>query len=163
MALESTSCFSTMLKRLGLAHYASNLAALGADNAGNFAFVTNYVPGTSDDGAFLTEVVIPVLGSVDHPLKPALKRLHFECYHLVASEAQHKVEPSSEARPRKMPGAERADRLNTLRSRLSGIVIKGELEPSHCLVDKFWHMADTGAVKHIAWAALTKRESEIRG
>eukprot|EP00973_Karenia_brevis_P061329 8529374-Karenia_brevis.AAC.1 len=79
-----------MLKRLNLSELKDPLMDLGATNAGNFAFLSNFVPGSPDDSSFVVEVVVPLLGDPNHKLKPALKRLHFECYHLMAQDAQAK-------------------------------------------------------------------------
>eukprot|EP00973_Karenia_brevis_P018303 2512451-Karenia_brevis.AAC.1 len=46
---------------------------------------------------------------------------------------------------------------------LKGLKISGPLEPSHCLVDKYVTMQETGALRHVPWHELTTRESEIRG
>eukprot|EP00973_Karenia_brevis_P077275 10733524-Karenia_brevis.AAC.1 len=78
MTLDSESYFVSMLKRLGLSEYEKQLSELGANNAGNFAFLSNFVPGSADDSSFVLEVVVAVLGEANHRLKPSLKRLHVE-------------------------------------------------------------------------------------
>eukprot|EP00971_Amphidinium_carterae_P133581 2645502-Amphidinium_carterae.4 len=54
----------------------------------NFAFSSPYVPGTQDKSAFAKNVLIPLLGSVDHVDAPKLRRLVCEAYTTAALDSQ---------------------------------------------------------------------------
>ena len=62
----------------------------GAQTLGQFAFACSYSPTAPDDGPFHREVVLPILGREDQPLKPQLRRLIFESCAVVAAGAQRK-------------------------------------------------------------------------
>ena len=89
-----------------------------------------------------------------------LKRLHFEATTLVIAELKMKVSsgPTDSA---KLPLAEKAARLRSQRDRLTGVLIQGELEPSHQLIDKASGMVESGLVLWISPDRCSKREDEI--
>eukprot|EP00973_Karenia_brevis_P033182 4577754-Karenia_brevis.AAC.1 len=68
---------------------------------------------------------------------------------MVAADAQRRASGGDdEIKPKRLPGAERAARLDEIKEMLNGLKIAGPLEPSHCLVDKFVTMQETGALRH---------------
>eukprot|EP00973_Karenia_brevis_P068895 9578447-Karenia_brevis.AAC.1 len=82
----------------------------------------------------------------------------------MAADAQRKaVGIEDEARPRKLPPAERNARLDEVKVELSGLKITGVLEPSHALVDKVVAMQEANELRYLAWHELTAREAEVRG
>eukprot|EP00973_Karenia_brevis_P065545 9110294-Karenia_brevis.AAC.1 len=92
MALDSIPVFEAKLKELGLDCYLeSHFTPRGWTAAANFAFAANYVPGTPDDSTFVADVILPVLGSTLDPQVPALRRLFFDCYTMLAADAQRKA------------------------------------------------------------------------
>jgi hypothetical protein len=68
-----------------------------------------------------------------------------------------------EEKPKKLPVSERSDRFEQLRVKLSGLTLRGELEPSYMLVDKFVHMEETGELRYLRWEEFTRRDQEMRG
>ena len=164
MAVESQAYFTKKLDSLGLIDLKDQMANNGWRTMGTFAFAANFTPGNADDSPFINEVVVPLLGDSDHPSKAALRRLFFDCYTAMAAEAQRSVLGNEDdSKPRKLPGPERAHRLQEVKQDLSGLKISGPLEPSHALVDKVTSMVETGELRHVPWAELTTREAEIRG
>eukprot|EP00973_Karenia_brevis_P059786 8322169-Karenia_brevis.AAC.1 len=91
MALDSTPVLMAKMRDLKLNGYVDLFIAHGWDTAANFAFAANYIPGSADEGPFINEVVVPILGSENHPLKPALRRLFFDCYTMLAADAQRRA------------------------------------------------------------------------
>eukprot|EP00973_Karenia_brevis_P001274 174579-Karenia_brevis.AAC.1 len=91
MALDSLPVFQAKLRDLKLDGLWEHFEARGWNSVATFAFSANYVPGNPDDSAFTNEVVIELLGNDAHPLKPALRRLFFDCYTMVAADAQRKA------------------------------------------------------------------------
>lgn len=63
---------------------------------------------------------------------------------------------------RKLPLAEKQQRLEDQQTRLGGLAIVGELEPSHALIDLVNSMLDNDAVMWVPPSKCTKRESEIQ-
>ena len=165
MALDSKVVFSSRVTALGLADLLPGLIQNGWDSMGAFAFSSNYAPGQADDTKFIQDVVVKLTGEEDSVKKPALRRLHFESFSLVAADmAARSSRIDEDEKPRKLPGVEREARLEIFRAKVSGILeIEGELEPSSILIDKAHHMMDTGELKHLRWDELTKRDDEIKG
>eukprot|EP00973_Karenia_brevis_P043459 6022589-Karenia_brevis.AAC.1 len=79
------------MKELGLDSLTEHFEPRGWTTVANFAFAANYIPGSPDDSAFINDVIVPVLGTIDHPMKPALRRLFFDCYTMLAADAQRKA------------------------------------------------------------------------
>ena len=69
--------FLAMAKEYGLEEeHVAKLVSKGFDTIANFANGSDYVPGVSATSeAFVKDIVVPVLGSDDHPKKPVLRRL----------------------------------------------------------------------------------------
>ena len=164
MALDSASYFTHRAKLFGLAEQVETMSSFGWRTMGTFAMSCRYVPGSDDDVTFVTKVVIPILGGQESPLEPALRRLHFEAYTLIAADAARRAAGGDEAaRHKTLPGPERADRLREIKLELTGVDIVGPLVPSHALVDKFTAMQESGELRFVPWHFLTSREKEIKG
>eukprot|EP00973_Karenia_brevis_P067681 9416565-Karenia_brevis.AAC.1 len=83
---------------------------------------------------------------------------------MLAADAQRKaVGAEDDSKPRKLPGPERNARLNSVRAELVGLDVRGILEPSHTLVDKFVSMKESGELRYLQWKELTTREAELKG
>ena len=164
MAAASTAVFSGRLVELGLQEHAATFKAEGWTSYNAFAFAAgSYVPG-GDDNIFLTEVVIPLFGGTDHPLKPTVRFLHYEAFTIVAEELRRRALPVDDEKPRKLPILERTSRLHEIRAQLApGIIVEGEYEPSYSLIDKFAAMQEEGTLKYLHWSELGRRDAEVRG
>ena len=91
-----------------------------------------------------------------------LRRVHFEASAIVMAELKSKAtEPSGEA-GRKLPVAEKAARLRDQEARLTGLRIRGELQPSFALVDLVAAMKESNCVSWIPPSRCSKRDSEIQ-
>ncbi|CAK9085399.1 Uncharacterized protein SCF082_LOCUS40459 [Durusdinium trenchii] len=75
-----------------------------------------------------------------------LRRLHFEASALVMAELKSKATDTTGDGTRKLPVAEKAARLKDQETRLPGVRIKGELQPSYALIDLFAQMKETSCV-----------------
>ena len=91
-----------------------------------------------------------------------LRRLHFEASTLVVAQLRTMVEGDTPDAPRKLPGAEKASRLQQVKKLLPGIVIEGDLEPSHALIDLVAHMGECNSIVWLPPSKCTKRDSELR-
>jgi len=111
MALDSKAFFSARLSTLGLNDVITPFAVLGWTTMGEFAFAANYKPGSSDESAFLEEIVVPLYGDAATPKKASLRRLFFEAYAMAAADLHRRaVQPDDEDKPKKLPAVERAAR-----------------------------------------------------
>ena len=160
--LDSAAAFETRIRELSLADYADNFKKLGYLTFADFAFSSSATPVSGDDRPFLA-VAQKVLGSQDHPMLPRLRRLVFECHTLVAADMNHRVTATSDDPPKKMPLAERAARMKSLKERMVGLNLEGELEVSYDLVDRAYAYYEENQLRYLEWAKCTKRSQELRG
>ena len=92
----------------------------------------------------------------------ALRRLHFEASAIVMSELKTKAADASGDVMRKLPIAEKAARLRDQESRLSGVRIRGELQPSYALIDLVSQIKESDNIVWIAPSKCSKRDAEIQ-
>ena len=78
----------------------------------------------------------------------AVRRLVFEGMTFVINDLKHRAE-SGDLPPRSLPLQEREERRLRQVGQLRGLLIEGELEPSHSLVDKAAQMLQDGTVSYI--------------
>ena len=141
----------------------------------NFAFGIGYSAKGPDDEAFKKEILVPIFGEVvpkdadgneiPNPLKPTVRRFYWEAFQMATNEMSRRSNRNDEddAKPKKLPAAERSERLKELQLKLVGLRLEGEYEPSHVLVDKFVDMEDTEVLRFIPWEEYTKRDLELKG
>ena len=142
------------------------LNAKGWNTMGKFAFACDYTPGESDKSPLvhLAKVITQTTsGDVPDDRMPVIRRLFYEAYTLYSSEMKDRVDRRDEDQPRKLAGPERQYRRKEQSLRLSGLELRGELEPSHALVDLVQSMADENTLKYVRWEQCSKREQEIMG
>ena len=149
---DSKQVFAQRVDELGMGELINPLKNKGWDSFGILAFVTEFVPGTSPPEIFLNEVVKPLVGDNQADIdrwKPLLKRLFMEAYTLAAHDIQSRSDGPDPDAPRKMPSAEREYRLTTLQTKLTGLVLEGELLPSHSPIDICSNMFEVGQVSYV--------------
>ena len=168
MALESRAAFAERVQALGLGDRAARLEALGWRSYGELAFATSFVPGTSDDDRFVTDVGVPLLEkAVDEartdPLLPRVRRLFYEAYALAAADLKRRVEGTSQDGPRKVMPAEREERRAATAARLGGIRLTDELDISNMILDRAITIYEDTVLRCIPLAECTKRGVELAG
>ena len=137
------------------------------DNSGlktfsGLAFACGTPQSQPDDaafGAFAAGVfgVPPTLGQLSQ-----LRRLHFEACTIVFATLKSNVAGDLTDGIRKLPPAEKQARAKDQQTRLTGIALSGEMEPSYALVDKCASMRETGSLLWIHPSQCTKREQEVQ-
>ncbi|CAJ1417677.1 unnamed protein product [Effrenium voratum] len=92
-----------------------------------------------------------------------MRRLHFEASTMIVAHLRSQVsQESGQEGVRKLPNAEKVARLERQQARLNGVSIKGELQPSHALIDLVASMCDTNSVIWVAPSKCSKREREVQ-
>ena len=130
----------------------------------NLAFGIGYSAKGPDDEAFKKEILVPLFGELADPLKPTVRRFYWEAFQMATNEMTRRSNRNDEdEKPKKLPAAERSERLKELQLKLIGLKLEGEYEPSHVLVDKFVDMEDTEVIRFIPWEEYTKRDLELKG
>ena len=167
-AIDSVPVFLERVKALGLLEFYEGLCAYGWSTMGTFAFATSPtmapVLGPADDDRFMADIGEPLIRDDQRHHVAAFKRLHFECYTMCVADLQRRANRNDhDDRPRALPAAERAARLEEIRALLVGLDITGDLEPSDTLVDKFVAMQESGVLRYLPWTEIGQRDAEIRG
>ena len=161
---DADSVFIETIKEFGLEAFEAKIFDLGCECHADFSQAANFQPGNPDETPFIDEVVVPVLGRADHPMKIKLRRLFYESHCLSAAEMANKLTArADDERPQKLPGPERAARLKKLAESLPGLDLEGDLEPSDILIDKCFAQVSNKQVRFIPWDELTRKSDEIRG
>lgn len=91
----------------------------------------------------------------------AVRRLHYECEVIMTSTIRSTVETLDTSTPKAIPFAEKAARMDQIRTRLQGLNIFGAGEPSHALLDECAHQFETRVLKYLEPARCTSRENDI--
>ena len=163
--LESEAVFADRARSFGISgEVIADLKAKGWATHGSYAFSCGHTPGAAGEQLFVEAVLRAVLGQDGSPkrvMDAGLRRLFFESYTLCAADMRSKVERSGDEAPRKLPTAERNDRLGKLIDKMSSLTIEGPNEPSNHLVDMVVAMHDEGVLRYISWAECTTREMEM--
>ena len=92
----------------------------------------------------------------------AIKRAAFEAQTYLIATLRQNVERGDET-PHKIAFAERASRMEALRTAVVGISISGEHDPAHSLLDKACQMYETNTLKHLDLSTCVSRTLEIQG
>ena len=165
MSLDSKAHFSQRLVQVGLGGMSEKFKEKGWQTMADLAFACSFSTKGPDDAAFQKDILVPLLGEEVQGNKSAIRRLYFEAFLMASNEMSRKGSRNEEdEKPKKLPIAERGDRLKVLQQKLgSGLKLKGEYEPSFALVDKFVEMQDTGELRFVPWSELTKRDMEVEG
>jgi hypothetical protein len=165
-AIESEAYFDGRLATMGISNgVIVKIKAKGWSCLADFAYASAYIPGQGSDAAFVTSVLVAVVGAdyEDSADTPKLRRLYFEAHTLSVADLRRRTERTDSDPPLKLPAEERVVRMARLKLRLNGFDISGVNEPSHSLVDSITQMLETSQVRYVPWSACTAREQEILG
>ena len=91
-------------------------------------------------------------------------RIQFEASTLMVAHVKSQVNQDAAGSDavRKIPAAEKQQRLRDQKARLGGVCIEGETEPSYALIDLVNSMVDNNCVLWIPSSKCGKKESEIQ-
>jgi hypothetical protein len=131
MSAHSAAVFSARLVELGLGDKAAVFKDKGWTTFSSFAFAANFQPGGADDSNFIKDVITPLVGTADHPLRATIRFLFFESFTIAVEELKRKSRVDDEDKPKKLPALERVERLDKVKRALVGLSIEGDLEPSY--------------------------------
>ena len=138
---------STERTRIGGASQEAEIDAVigaGVTSLARLAFAAS-PPGTTPTDEQVTSLfggtVVPNVGTL-----ASLKRLVFEAQTLVVADVKSKVTKKDDVIPANMAPAERENRINEQRKRLSGLRLRGEEEVVHGVYDMLLAMAEKDVI-----------------
>ena len=160
--IDSEAAFQVRVAECMLSDRLAKFKSNGITTLAEVATASAYVPG-GDEKLFIEGLVVPILGDEKHVAKGRLRRLFLVAYTLFTEDLARTTSRRSEDQPRVLPPEERAARLANLKAKVPGIVIDGELAPSHRSLDLAYELADTNAVRYLDLKDMTTRSAELRG
>ena len=142
----------------------TKLIDAGVTSLANMAFFTTYQPGAHDDAPLVQSITKALnLDPVPGNVLIAIRRLHYESHAMYVADLKLKVSATEEDLPKKMPTAERAARHAEQKVRLKGVIIEGEFECSHTLLDAVAQQFERDELKYVPVSSCTTREQELVG
>ncbi|CAE7482001.1 unnamed protein product [Symbiodinium natans] len=90
-----------------------------------------------------------------------VKRLLFECQTMSLANLKATVEQQPDSVLRKLPGAERAQRLELQAQRLGGLSIEHDLEPAFSVYDAVSTQVEQGSLKYLHPSKIPTRRQEL--
>ena len=159
---ESKPVFKDRAVSAGLSEEVyTHLQDAGLDTLSKFAFASSYVPGAGDDSEFVK--IMKTVLSRDATLAElaSFRKLLHEAYSLVTQEMKQQLERSEDVHARKLTQPERADLYERQVKRITGLTLRGPLEPSDALVDVFCAMYEANRIRFVAWEKYTAKEAEL--
>ena len=159
--VDSKAEFTRRAKELLGDTFFPNIVAETIESFATLAFSVADQPNHIDDAkldalakkVFKTQT--PTLGQ-----SGALRRLAFEGLAFSLQDLKNRGDPEASS-CKTLPSHEREHRRTDQVARLKGVLMEGELEPSHSLVDRAAAMLHDGIVRYIPPSSCTSRDAEV--
>ena len=119
------------------------------------------MPGQTDERPFVDAITAALGRDATVGELAALRRLLHESYSMTAAELKQSVERQEDQGVKRLAQPERADRLAKQQTRLTGLQIRGYLEPSDRLVDVAVSQYEDNRLSYIEPSACTSKEQEV--
>ena len=139
-------------------------ALLGKFIAGGIRTVSQAAYAATPPGQTLTDEKVTALCNTLGENRPTLnqltvvKRLLFEAQTMSLAHLKANIEQQPDSAVRKLPGAERAQRLELQAARLGGLEIRNDLEPAFCVYDSVTTQIEQGSLKYIHPSKVRQQE-----
>ena len=160
--LAQTFISQARAQQIGVPRMTIDLLIAGSLNTlGNYAYCCGYQPNATDETP-LVEALTKVLGA-GFQLTSPLRRLFYEAHTLSLIEMRSQMEARDGDTPRKLQIPERAHRMEQLRARYPGLLIRGEFEFSYALLDKVIDQFSRNELRYIPLEECTRRQQELDG
>lgn len=162
MALDSKAAFQQRAAQIELSTQDIDALELaGIDTYAKYAFCSTYQPGAADE-APLMQFLETVLGQrPDAEQSAKYRRLFFEAHALCLQDLKGKLERTEHTEAKILPLAEKVERIQLIKQKLSGLLITPALEPSHQLIDKAVQQYEENSLRYLELTSCTSREQEI--
>ena len=131
------------------------------DTMGKLAFSVGQPGQPLDPGEFATYAQNTLGALISQADTAVLKRLIFEGHTLVLGQLRELVVDPNAAMSRKLPAVEREHRMAQLKTRLVGVVLERQLEPSHELLEAMMQQKESNQLTVTPLERCTSREWEI--
>jgi hypothetical protein len=163
--LESKAVFKSRCLEIGMSDECYQaLEAASYACYSTFAYCSSYIPGSQDETPFLNVIRTVLNRPATGPETAIFRRLMAEAHTFVMADMKLRVKRGEDSAPRRMAVPERRTRLTQQQMRLGdAIVISGELEPSHWLVDEVEQQREDNTLRWISPEKCCSRYQELQG
>lgn len=163
--MDSSAAFGERAIQVGVSQdHLTSLINKGLDTYGAFAFISSFQPGGVDETPFVRAIYAALevpQNSLTEVQLSAFRRLYYESHTLALGDLRSRLERKDNDEPRKIPMAERAQRLQAMRADLPGVTIDLQLEPAHRLVDQVVQQIEENCIRYIPLKECLSRSSEL--
>ena len=162
MALDSKAAFQQRAAQIEIpVQEIDALELAGIDTFAKYAFCSQYQPGAQDERPLVDFLQATLWAAPNAEMLPKYRRLFFESHALCLQDLRQKVERTEHTEAKVLPLAEKVERVNRLKTRLPGLLVNQQLEPSHQLVDKAVQPWEENSLRYIELTTCTSREQEV--
>ena len=160
--LDSEASFRERCTRIGLSReLLDRLVEAGYNTFGKLAFAASSTPqGLTDESvdSWLATVVTPAPSAFQISV---IRRLLYESHSLNVADLKSRVEGGAEGSVRKLPQAERNERIEAQRRRLSGLILTSHTTPAHSCIDHVTDMYENNTLKYLPINRWVSRFQEM--
>ena len=160
--LDSEASFRERCTRIGLSReLLDRLVEAGYNTFGKLAFAASSTPqGLTDESvdSWLATVVTPAPSASQISV---IRRLLYESHSLNVADLKSRVEGGAEGSVRKLPQAERNERIEAQRRRLSGLILTSHTTPAHSCIDHVTDMCENNTLKYLPINRWVSRFQEM--
>ena len=162
MALDSSVAFRQRALQCQISEdHVARLQDDGIRTFAQYAFCCTYSPGGSDEKPLLDRIEGAIGAKPSAAEVANFRRLFYESHALALNDLKTRLERTENAEAKSLPLAEKVDRIQQLKGRLTGLLITQALEPSHALIDKAVQQYEDNCLKFLDLSICTSREQEI--
>ncbi|CAE7929686.1 unnamed protein product, partial [Symbiodinium necroappetens] len=161
---ESLSVLNARLSAVGFSTEDIQKISPEVGNLRRLAFISSFTPGQTDEEPLmkvLKDILKRDLAIAD---KANWRAIFNEAFAIVTAEMKQRVEkadPEATVRPLSQP--ERSERYERQAKKLTGISLKGPLEPADALVDLAVASYEANELRYIPWERCVSKEAELAG
>lgn len=163
--MDSEAAFAERARSINISEeHLGKLKAKRLNTYGSFAFISSFSPGSSDERPFiraLSKALDCAEDALDEGTMAAFRRLYYECHTVTLGDLRSRIERRDDDAPKRLPMAERAERLAQLKASLVGLTVDVQLEPAHRLMDSVVQQVEDNCVQFIPLKDCLSRESEL--
>ena len=160
--VDSEAHFERRIVEVGMSPGGKNaLLAGGITSMGKLAFSHGQpgVPLNEDAfGNFARNVLGGLMNLGD---QASLKRLLFESHTMILAQLKESITNPEASQTRKLPQVEREARMLRLKNNLSGVLIEGQMEPAHALLDATSQQWESRQLMYLDPSKCPSRDFEI--
>ena len=161
---ESQSVLNARLSAVGFSAEDIQKISPEVGNLRRLAFISSFTPGQTDEEPLMKVLKDILKRELTIADKANWRAIFNEAFAIVTAEMKQRVEkadPEATVRPLSQP--ERSERYERQARKLTGISLKGPLEPADALIDLAVASYEANELRYIPWERCVSKEAELAG